>query len=60
MKDKVFLDTNIFIYSIDASPGQNKKRKVARQMPSFSRLPKLLAVPRSFQKIYRMVFGSIS
>jgi len=32
MKDKVFLDTNIFIYSIDASPGQNKKRKVARQI----------------------------
>jgi len=32
MKDKVFLDTNIFIYSINASPGQNKKRKVARQI----------------------------
>ncbi|MDL1958387.1 MAG: PIN domain-containing protein [Deltaproteobacteria bacterium] len=32
MKDKVFLDTNILIYSIDASPGQNKKRNVARQI----------------------------
>ncbi len=32
MKDKVFLDTNIFIHSIDSSPGQNKKRKVARQI----------------------------
>jgi len=32
MRDKVFLDTNIFIYSIDASAGQNKKRNVARQI----------------------------
>jgi len=32
MRDKVFLDTNIFIYSIDASPGHNKKRNVARQI----------------------------
>ncbi len=32
MQDKVFLDTNIFIYSIDASPGQNKKRDVARRI----------------------------
>lgn len=32
MRDKVFLDTNIFIYSIDASRGQSKKRDVARQI----------------------------
>lgn len=32
MKDKVFLDTNIFIYSIDASPGQNRKRNISRQI----------------------------
>lgn len=32
MSDKVFLDTNIFVYSIDASPGQNKKRDVARRI----------------------------
>ena len=32
MKDKVFLDTNIFIYSIDASPRQAKKRDVAQQI----------------------------
>jgi len=32
MRDKVFLDTNIFIYSIDASPGEKKKRNVARQI----------------------------
>ena len=32
MRDKVFLDTNIFIYSIDASAGQSKKRNVARQI----------------------------
>jgi predicted nucleic acid-binding protein len=29
MKDKVFLDTNIFVYSIDASPDQHKKRNIA-------------------------------
>ncbi len=32
MQDKVFLDTNIFIYSIDASPEHNRKRDVARQI----------------------------
>ncbi|MBW2020549.1 MAG: PIN domain-containing protein [Deltaproteobacteria bacterium] len=32
MKDKVFLDTNIFIYSIDASPDQANKRNLARQI----------------------------
>jgi predicted nucleic acid-binding protein len=32
MKDKVFLDTNIFIYSIDASPEQKNKRDIARQI----------------------------
>jgi len=32
MKDKVFLDTNIFIYSIDSSPDQNKKKNVAREI----------------------------
>jgi len=32
MKDKVFLDTNIFIYSIDSSPGEAKKSEVAQQL----------------------------
>ncbi len=32
MSDKVFLDTNIFIYSIDASPDQAAKRDVARRI----------------------------
>ena len=32
MKDKIFLDTNIFIYSIDASPDQKNKRDIARQI----------------------------
>ncbi len=32
MRDKVFLDTNIFIYSIDALAGRNKKRNIARQI----------------------------
>jgi predicted nucleic acid-binding protein len=32
MKDKVFLDTNIFIYSIDATPGRNRKRNAAREI----------------------------
>ncbi len=30
MSDKVFLDTNIFIYSIDATPGESRKREIAR------------------------------
>ena len=32
MRDKTFLDTNIFIYSIDASPGQAAKRDLARRI----------------------------
>ena len=32
MKDKVFLDTNIFIYSIDSSPDQKKKSNTARRI----------------------------
>jgi hypothetical protein len=28
MKDKDFLDTNIFVYSVDSSPGQRKKRGI--------------------------------
>jgi predicted nucleic acid-binding protein len=32
MKGKAFLDTNIFIYSIDASPGQSAKRDLARRI----------------------------
>jgi predicted nucleic acid-binding protein len=32
MRDKVFLDTNIFVYSIDASPRQNEKRDLARKL----------------------------
>jgi predicted nucleic acid-binding protein len=32
MKDKVFLDTNILIYSVDNSPGQAGKRDVARRI----------------------------
>ena len=32
MKDKVFIDTNIFIYSIDASPGQKRKAGIAREL----------------------------
>lgn len=31
MSDKFFLDTNIFIYSIDASPGESRKREIARE-----------------------------
>ena len=31
-KDKVFLDTNIFIYSIDSSPQSNRKRDTAREL----------------------------
>jgi len=26
MKDKIFLDTNIFIYAIDKSPGEKKAK----------------------------------
>lgn len=32
MKGKVFLDTNIFIYSVDASPGQKAKAAIAREL----------------------------
>ena len=32
MKDKVFLDTNIFIYSIDSSPESSHKRDTARDL----------------------------
>ena len=32
MKDKAFLDTNIFVYSVDSSPGQGKKREIAREL----------------------------
>jgi predicted nucleic acid-binding protein len=32
MKDKIFLDTNIFIYSIDSSPDQKRKADVAREL----------------------------
>ena len=32
MKDKVFLDTNVFIYSVDSSPGHKEKADTARQI----------------------------
>ncbi len=32
MKDRVFLDTNVFIYSIDTSPAQKQKGDMARQL----------------------------
>jgi predicted nucleic acid-binding protein len=32
MKDKVFLDTNVFIYSIDSSPPLKEKADIARQI----------------------------
>ena len=32
MKDKAFLDTNIFIYSVDTSPEQKEKADIARQL----------------------------
>jgi predicted nucleic acid-binding protein len=32
MKDKHFLDTNVFIYAIDTSPRLKKKRDVARHL----------------------------
>lgn len=30
MRDKIFLDTNIFVYSIDTSPREKRKREIAR------------------------------
>lgn len=32
MKDKCFLDTNIFIYAIDTSPGLKEKREISRHL----------------------------
>ena len=32
MKDKIFFDTNIFIYSIDTSPREKKRSEVAREL----------------------------
>ncbi len=32
MKDKVFLDTNVFIYSVDSSPNHKEKADIARQI----------------------------
>jgi predicted nucleic acid-binding protein len=32
MKDKVFLDTNVFIYSVDSSPNYKEKTDIARQI----------------------------
>ena len=32
MKGKIFLDTNIFVYSIDSSAEQKEKRNVARRL----------------------------
>jgi len=32
MKGKIFLDTNIFVYSIDSSAEQKEKRNVARKL----------------------------
>jgi predicted nucleic acid-binding protein len=32
MKDKVFLDTNVFIYSVDSSPSHEEKADIARQL----------------------------
>ena len=32
MKDKHFLDTNVFIYAIDTSPDLKKKREIARHL----------------------------
>jgi predicted nucleic acid-binding protein len=32
MKDKVFLDTNIFVYAIDSSPEWNVKKTIARRL----------------------------
>ena len=32
MKDKVFLDTNIFIYAIDTSPSYRRNQEIARKL----------------------------
>ena len=32
MKDKIFLDTNIFVYSIDSSPREKTKSLIAREL----------------------------
>ena len=32
MKDRYFLDTNIFIYAIDTTPALKRKRSIARQL----------------------------
>jgi predicted nucleic acid-binding protein len=32
MKDKAFLDTNVFIYSVDSSPSHREKANIARQI----------------------------
>ena len=32
MKDKVFLDTNVFVYSVDSSPVLRNKRGIAREL----------------------------
>jgi predicted nucleic acid-binding protein len=32
MKDKVFLDTNIFVYAIDSSPELSRQRDIARRI----------------------------
>lgn len=32
MRGKIFLDTNIFVYSIDTTPGENLKREVAQEL----------------------------
>jgi predicted nucleic acid-binding protein len=32
MKDKIFLDTNVFVYSIDSSPTHKKKADIARDI----------------------------
>ncbi len=34
MRGKIFLDTNIFIYSIDSSSEQEEKRNIARELVS--------------------------
>jgi predicted nucleic acid-binding protein len=32
MNDKVFLDTNILVYSVDTSQGERKKREICRRL----------------------------
>jgi len=32
MKDKAFLDTNLFVYAVDSSQGLRKKREIAREL----------------------------